>query len=574
MRPAGSFPSPADRDPGGRRPTPVEFAPTRLPSGRGGPFRPPILVGLGLFFLAAAIVKPWEGWSPGATDTAVASPSPAASTPWSSGRPPPSPSPSSSVSRSLLSPPGVPATDWTRVAAALSPHDLWGVSAFLERPDPNGGIRPIYAALTERWEAVRPAPGDGSAGSEASVLVSTDGRPVRALGLTVPPGRTPLDVRVWSVSAEREPRWLDVRPVDPSVAAGHLYLLPPRTDAGWADRWSPGSYRIDVLLGSETVRFTLGLGDPSSGPPPDEAPAVPQPTSPPVPAPDVAWLEQGPFVVADGIGMRVSAALVPELGEAGSWLALAGDGVVPTVASIWLPAVEGIGFVLPGPAALEWAALERIVPGPLSGVLASARSYRQEAGNVATVVFAPSEGGAWKPGTYALDVRWIDEGETVAGRWHITLLPGPGRRSAAWTGLVRAWAPHAGSWGIVTGTADPRQGGPAGSPISHRPQQPGPAGEEGRSLPTESCPAGLLPDPARPVLGVTHRTDTTVTAIRLEPADVVGRTVPTAAALNLVPGLSLVAPAAGERIEPGAYRLVLDTSEGPRTLTVCYAPPR
>src|SRR5690606_5410247 len=158
-------------------------------------------------------------------------------------------------------------------------------------------------------------------------------------------------------------------------------------------------------------------------------------------------------------------------------------------------------FVLPGGASLEWAAFERVVPGPLSGVLASARSFRQEAGGVPTVVFSPSGGRAWAAGTRALDGRRAEDRERLAGRSGGAVRPGPGRRSAAWTVCARAWAPFAGTWGIVTGTADPRRGGPAATPASHRPQEPA-SYTAGPSGPPDGCPSGVLPDPDRPIFGV------------------------------------------------------------------------
>jgi hypothetical protein len=73
---------------------------------------------------------------------------------------------------------------------------------------------------------------------------------------------------------------------------------------------------------------------------------------------------------------------------------------------------------------------------------------------------------------------------------------------------------------------------------------------------------------------VTYPTDISLTSVRLELTGAVGRTVPTQTALNVVSGLSIVSPVAGERIAPGAYRLVLETTTGSTSLSVCYAEPR
>ena len=597
MRPAASSRSPADPDRPPARPTEVAFEPTRL---GGGPGRrePAIAVGIvAAIFIGLAIAKPWDWGGPtGIASVPSASTVPSASSgsapsgstgPDASGVPDAGQTPPAGQIR--VAPP--PIVSWDDVAPALSAHDTWGIRALVDSPNLDGGIRPIHATLTERWEAAAPAI-DGALGSSLAgrgavseaVLLPTAGERVRVIGVTAPAGRMPLDVRVWWLQPGEPPRWLDARPVDPDVPGSHLLLLPPRRPDGTAERWPAGAYRLDVLLGSAITQFTVVL-------PPGEGRFglrdVPDPfgadvtAAAPMPDPllaDLVGLESGPFVVAYGQAVSVNAPLADSLDEPAAWLdAETGLSGSRRVGQVWQPDATGIGLTLAVGARLEWAALERLAPAALFGVDAAARPIRVGSGSISTVVFSQPDGSPWPAGAYALDVRWIEEGETFAGRWHLDLVPGPLRRSGVWARAVRAWARHAGTWGIVSGTAEPLEGGPSGVAIRIQPQLPTPTpaspGPEGLG---ERCAGGALLDTSRPVFGIAYPANTAIAGVTVERLFAGGRRVswPVASSVAVVPGLTIVGPLAELTLDPGYYRVRLRGPDGETSLVVCLGEAR
>lgn len=579
MRAAGSSRSPADLDRTPSRPTPVEFEPTRLGRGGRGPDRALIVALVALFGVGLALVKPWDGGEPGSPPAAGA---PVASgAPSLPGRPPRATASAPPGWTGSGAPISIAPSGWDKVAAALEMHDGWGVRALVDTPNADGGIRPVHATLTERWEPAAP-PIDGALGgslaesstvSEA-VVMPTSGEGVRALGVTAPADRTPLEVRAWRLPRDGlAPRWLDVRPVDPNVAGGHLLLLPPCRPDGPAPWWPPGSYRLDLLLGRTVTRLTVVLPDGTTALPDDpfeDAPGGRSMVVDPLLA-DLGGLPAGPFVVAGGAAIPVDPAFGPALDEAAAWLDAGSGRADPrAVAEVWLPDLNGIGQVLPVGARVEWAALERIAPAGLSGVDATARVVTDVRGRSSTVVFSPPGEGAWPAGTYALDVRWTEGGVRQAGRWHIAVLPGPPRRTGAWTSLARGWARHGGAWGIVTGTAEPLRGGPAAAGIRFVPQEPGTARVNPSTL-GERCTGGVLVDARRPVVAIAHPVEADVRSVRVERRFVEGRRllVAVSAAPNVVPGLSIVGPSAEAPWAAGYYRLVIETADGDASLVVC-----
>jgi hypothetical protein len=477
---------------------------------------------------------------------------------------------------------------WSEVALALRSHESWGIRALVDSPNLDGGIRPIHATLTERWEVAAPAI-DGALGSSLAgrgavseaVLLPTDGERVRVIGITAPAGRTPLDVRVWWLRPGEPPRWLDARPVDPDVPGSHILLLPPRRADGSADRWPAGAYRLDVLLGSAITQFTVVL-PPGEGrfglrdvPDPFASAAGGAPLIDPLAA-DVAGLEAGPFVISNGQAISVSAPLTGPLGEAAAWLdAETGLSGSRRVAQVWQPDANGIGFSLAVGARLEWAALERLAPAPLVGVDAAARPFPVATGSVSTVVFSQPDGSPWPLGAYALDVRWTEEGETFAGRWHVELVPGPLRRSGVWARAVRAWARHAGTWGIVSGTAEPLEGGPSGVAIRIQPQVPTVASPGVEAL-GERCAGGALLDTSRPVFGIAHPADFEIVGVTVERLFLDDRRLPwpVASSVEVVPGLTIVGPLAEVPMDAGYYRVRVFTPDGPASLVVCLGEAR
>ena len=597
MRPAGSSRSPADPDRPSARPTEVAFEPTRL---GGGPGRrdPAIVVGIvATLFIGLAIAKPWDSDGPAtvasAPSASAAPVAPSASAPSGSDAPADSgeldPAATPTIGPIRIAPP--PIVAWDEVAPALTAHDTWGIRALVDSPNLDGGIRPIHATLTERWEAAAPAI-DGALGSSLAsrgavseaVLLPTAGERVRVIGVTAPAGRTPLDLRVWWLRPGEPPRWLDARPVDPDVSGSHLLLLPPRRPDGTAERWPAGAYRLDVLLGSAITQFTVVL-PPGEGrfglrdvPDPFGDDAIESGSFVDPLLADLVGLEAGPFVIANGQAISVNAPLTDALDEAAAWLdAETGLSGSRRVGQAWQPDANGIGFSLAVGARLEWAALERLAPAPLVGVDAAARPFRAATGSVSTVVFSQPDGGPWPLGAYALDVRWTEEGETFAGRWHLELVPGPLRRSGVWARAVRAWARHAGTWGIVSGTAEPLEGGPSGVAIRIQPQlpTPAPASPDPGAL-GERCVGGALLDTSRPVFGIAHPADVTIGGVTVERLFEGGRRVPwpVASSIDAVPGLVIVGPLAELAMEPGYYRVRFSGADGETSLAVCLGEAR
>jgi hypothetical protein len=490
MRPVGSSRSPADRERAAARSSEVAFEPTRLGRRPGNPDRARIVAGLVVAVVGVALVKPWDD---GPASPAAAGPSPAPPTASSS----PDASPAASAAAgprwtgfgTQLSGAQI---RWDDAVEALVAHDGWGVRALVDTPNVDGGIRPAFATLSERWEPAAPAIDGALGGSLAAegtvseaVVMPTGGQSVRALGVTAPSGRTPLELRAWWLPGNgAAPRWLDVRPVDPNVAGGHLLLLPPRLSDGPAAAWPAGSYRFDVLLGATVTRLTIIL--PHDGTLRDGAPFgnTAERTVDPLKA-DLGGLPAGPFVVAGGVAIRVPSSLGPALGEAAAWLDVASsaDGT-GTVAEVWLPGLNGIGAVLPVGARLEWAALERVAPAALVGVDAAARVLTDVRGRSSSVLFSPPAAEPWPAGTYALDVRWEADGVEQAGRWHVVVLPGPARRTGAWTSLAPGL-------------------GPACRPLGHRDRHGQPARRRPGSRRHPLRPAVARPD--RPRSGAARR---------------------------------------------------------------------
>jgi hypothetical protein len=567
----------------------VEFDPVRIGGGRRWPEPGTIVLVVAVLFVGLALLKPWETGRDGsdAHGPAVAEASSAPSVvPPTPNEPPPT---SSEPPDRGIAPEFV--VTWAHVAAALQSHETWGVQAFVDRRIVEGLARPRGARLFERWEpAAPPQPGipDGSlpaGNAEETVVMPTSDEPVRVLGITSPVASRPLDARVWWLRPDEPPRWLDVRPVGVAVQDGHLLLLPPRRTDGTASTWPPGRYRFDLLLGTSVTRITVIL--PSSVARPDPADGG----DPFTPGSTVSQGHAGPFqvrtfgaglsstdtgafVVAEGRAIPLDAPGTVPLDEAAAWLdAAAGrPGQARAVAEVGARGVTGIGLRLPTGSEIRHIRLVRLAPAPLTEGANHFVGRFQEAAASLEVALFPAPGGpgaTWLPGSYAIEATWLEEGEPRTATWHMTLSPSPRAASGAWTRLVRAWARHAGEWGIVTGMSESTDL-PAGFAIRHLSQEPGTVEPSPESL-GATCDTGALLDVTRRVFAIAHPPEIALRSVRMERLFVGGRSLaqPVSVAAAAVPGLSVVsAPVVGSW-PVGYYRLLLDDGRDERSLVVC-----
>ena len=163
-----------------------------------------------------------------------------------------------------------PSPTWADLAPALSDHPAWGVAAVVlgsptdvEAPSPN--------AYVELWS--RSVLDD--AGVE-NAYVARDQESIVALGVTVPRGEVPQDVRIWRVHDDGGLEWIDADPVVGRGVDGTVLLVQPGDDGAAFASWAGGHYRIDVLVAGGIHRIALQIpGRFGNVPPPDSWPAAP-----------------------------------------------------------------------------------------------------------------------------------------------------------------------------------------------------------------------------------------------------------------------------------------------------------
>lgn len=514
---------------------PVDFVPVRI----GAPRRvtDPLAIGAAVVALGllVAIVKPWgEASTPGAP-AAVTSPVPRASSVDVSS---PVPSAFDVLSASDSSASAV------AILAALQPRDAWGVrivvagSAGLGR----GGT------LIERWrERSRGEP-------DRSIRFQVDA-PIVALGVTAPADAAALAIRVWKLQSNGTWRWLDARRPNSVRPAADLVLLPPREVDVPSVSWSSGRYRLDVLLGSTIERLEVSLDTPAwPGFDPDRV-AVDR-------GDGVAWpgiLVSGPFAIVDGSIQPLDGRPLPDPVEAASWLDV--DGGVAVVSS---RTVDGLGIALAPGSTQVTGTIRRLAPGALPGeteVIGGEVGVRLDAAArpVVAVRFDAPDGVALVSGVYALAVSWRAADLDRSATWVVEVRPASDVHATSLLYAARRYAAHAGSGTLVFSGGGRRRPDWAEAPV--------------RTLPLGDaigCGADII-DETPAVLGFAFADGETLDRIDARLVAPLGRTldVRLRVAREVVPGLSLVAPARGAAFAAGIYRLAIDTSHGTRQVTLC-----
>jgi hypothetical protein len=389
----------------------VDFDPVRL--------RPPrrrldpivfgvvaIVIGLG-----AAVVKPWEAGAVGRT-SAAASTAPA----------------TSAAAAASVAATQEPATRlasihtpiWADLAPIVVPHDAWGIRAIFDgaRGGPAPPSSDTYAA---NWS---PATRGRDGGDTA--IVQREERPIVVLGVTAPLAAGAVDARIWRVHTGGQLEWLDVVPILSGDVNGSFLYLRPGTGGAPFTAWDAGTYRIDVLAGDAVERIQVRIpGATGVVPPLQDLPPSPAVT---VRAADsfISGVGPGPFATADGMGLQLEALPYRPLTEAEAWQDLAlFDGA--HVASAALPRASGLGVMLRPGALLVSARIDRLSPGATSFASpAPTEDATEHPPRSRYAVFAPEDGGAWRPGLYAISVAWTDETGAHQGTWHIELRPDGG----------------------------------------------------------------------------------------------------------------------------------------------------
>jgi hypothetical protein len=393
----------------------VEFDPIKLRPRRRRV--DPVVLGILVVVLAlgVAVVKPWvpSQRSDDAPSAAVAiAPVVTALTP----------TPSRAATQPPPTPPASAPPRWTDIAPALDIHRDWGVEAVLLLPATTAS-QGQPARYISYWSPAAPGP-DGP----QSAYISRDDQSIVALGITYPADQVPVDARIWLVHTGDELEWMDARIVVGGSPDGALLFERTGAPGGEPGSWPGGHYRIDVLVAGKVRRIAVQIpGRLGSVAQPDAWPA----TSARLVVPDASdpsAVHVGLFATVNGKGVPLGATPGPPLDEATEWLratAPAGPTPGPTVARAYLPLATGLGVMLTPHARVGSASIRRLAPdarfdaGPLLGGLS-----RLE-GRTPYLVFAPSDGGAFTPGVYAVSIGWTDALGSHVDTWDVELRPGP-----------------------------------------------------------------------------------------------------------------------------------------------------
>ena len=367
--------------------------------------------------LVVAIVKPWSlSATPEAPAPPVAvaetSPSVAPSS-WPTAAPP---------ARTVTTPVsiGVPAPTWDEVAPVIEKHDAWGVRAILVARRPNVGT-PASPRFLERWSRTTP-----NSSTVEIARVARDDQPIVALGITVPSGIEPVDVRIWRLHTNDETEWIYARPLQPADRDGSLTFI--RFDpAGGSLSWAAGHYRVDLLAADQLYSIAVQVpGRFGSVPAPDAWPPTegnlvgPESTDP-------SGVRAGPFATVDGVGVPLGAQPSELMSDEEAWrTVLAGSGGLgrTAVATAFLPRATGLGVMLTNHAGVRLAIVRRLAPDARFLVASMLGGISEVQGRTPWIAFAPRGGGAWPPGVYAITVRWTDLAGLHDETWHVELRPG------------------------------------------------------------------------------------------------------------------------------------------------------
>lgn len=405
----------------GREPTSASFEPQRLtPSGRR---LDPALVGALVVGLAigAAILKPWGGLT---TPQAIPGPTAAIVV-----VPVPSPSATMPDTPAVVT---APIVTWPTAAAAIRPHDRWGVRAIVPAMEP-GSVDRVTGAVTsvvERWSDATAAMRRTDAPSSDPLVLGTE-QAVLALGLTFPRDDMALDYRVWQATAADTWTWLDVVPLEPRPQAGTFLLGPPIIESRQPPSWPTGRYRLEALTTTGMQYLDVALpGRWERAPDVGSSGAGRDPLRSPFSPSFDAIDGQGPFVVEDGTARSVAsppaAAGVTDI----ETLWRNGTGVTHA------PRATGIGLILAAGTRELSATLHRVGLGEGPAAARRVNGLRFADGRSPFVIFRALRGVAWEPGTYRIDASWTDALGRRTAAYHVQLRPGAGTEPAMMSGVV------------------------------------------------------------------------------------------------------------------------------------------
>ncbi len=545
-----------------------------------------VVVAVGLIaFVALAVAKPWDFGKPGPTIAALASRSPAPTSttvaaapshmpfPGPVALPTPVPLPTSGP---LPTP--TPLSDLQADPATLSAawHQSgfgggWGVGALVPEAPLPASLPPGASVVTPSepphtfqafWHGFEPT-------DPNPYPLATGDSPVVALAVTSPPHDPILGLRVWSSAGDGG--YVAVRELPDISGGASTVVLPPALAGSGTAVWLPGPYRLEVLTGHDILRFPIlvpgavrvsassGVGLYTA----DEIEGL------------VHGLGPGLVVVRTSDGLPRSgldAELLPvqasaPLDDASAWLDLGGAATPPlTVTSGPSPGTSVIAITL-GMAAGEVfksATLTDLDTGadPVQPTLVTAG--RGAIGSI--IIFLPT-GSEFAAGTYRLDVRWrtvkrIDS----QGSYNLELsLDGGSPDPSPLLDGVRAFAPFAGDWAVLTRVGD--------GVVSTQPPR-------WRTMPTlaqvgPTCHRGTIVPPGTTIVGVAFpdqaRHGVTVDRIAADGA-------PLHVAANIdsttVDGLAVMAPLSTPTWAPGVYAVTivhsgLDVGVGSSVLVFC-----
>ena len=540
-----------------REPESVAFERVPLGGGRGGRRFDPVLLGViaVVIALGAAVVKPWDAASEGgvgaaSTSQAVASPAAGAATAPASAPP--------AAGEAILT--GAPIT-WPRAAAAILPHDEWGVRLIVRDPEPPASDDPA-GGFVERWSAI----------DEVANPVTAD-HAVVAMGLTFPNDTTPLDIRIWRSEPGAGWRWMDAQPLEVTPSGGAYLFAPPVIDGVQFPVWPSGSYRADVLVGGTILRKDIVLAGESRtllGTRADRGEPLGSTF-----AADLSDLQGGAFATVDGVAVPLTSRRGRPLDPAQAWLDVVHDDGSDQSGPVgvgYLPRANGLGVLLdPGASALN-ATIRRLAPddGPvLESTRAVGLRFGTEGDRAPYVVFRAPGGVAFAPGVYAIDAAWTT---TAGGReeatYNVELRPGPERLAPALLEAARVYASQTGVDALVI--AGPDYGTGYGSLISVLPLVPESGEAAYGDIGCDSeAPISLSGRPR--VIGVAHADGAAPQQANARLLFQGGREldVPLLLSPDAAPGMSLLAPAEGPDFVPGVYRLRLRSEGVARSVIVC-----
>jgi hypothetical protein len=351
--------------------------------------------------------------------------------------------------------------------------------------------------------------------------------------------------------------WLDTMPLGASPAIGAFLYGPPRIDGIVRATWPTGAYRIEVLAASGIRHIDVEL--------PDRFEVVPAPAFVPDEmrtglaspfAPDLGALgRRGLFVVQGGLAVAVPVRPGTALEPAAAWKdtpRVPGGDDTDRVAAIHAPRANGLGYIFEPDATDATAELVRILPAdPLVDARLGIGARFDGNDRFPYVILRAPGGLPWGPGIYRMDLAWTD---ATGPRWasvHMDFRAGQIGPAPTVLGSMRRVAPAAGR-DMVAGVA-----GPEGLPLDLAC-----TGERtGESIVSTDPPV---------VMGLGHPVGAPPTDVRAERvSDAVAVEQPLLTAREVIPGLTLLAPADGDTFVPGVYRLTVVTEGETRRLTVC-----